>query len=502
MARNGFRAGVLFSHCIRVWEDALFERRSALLGFTSRLQDLVLTALAFPVAYWLRLRIVARLASARVVRPAIYPLHEYLSLFAAILVIWFLGGYVLRTYRDVHIRNYREVAGDIAKLVALGLIALNAGLYLFGAEYVSRAFVLTIGAVDFVLLVAGRWALLWGGGWLRNKLQRHHHCLIVGVGSAARELAAVIESSETSGLRLIGFVAPDVDSTPQVSGLKSQYPVFALNDAFGILRNRVVDEIFFAVGKDDLERMAPLIGRCHEEGIRTRVDLGFLPQTFPRVHLENLRNIPLLTLGSTPNNELALFAKRAADLILSACALVFLSPLLIFLAVLVRLTSPGPILYRQTRCGLNGRRFTLYKFRSMVADAEARRGELEPLNEVRGAAFKISDDPRCTRVGRWLRKFSLDELPQFWNVLWGDMSLVGPRPPLPEEVEKYEPWQRRRLRMRPGLTCSWTLEGRNRLSFDRLAQFDLAYIDNWSLWLDVKIFIKTIPHVALGRGAS
>ena len=141
----------------------------------------------------------------------------------------------------------------------------------------------------------------------------------------------------------------------------------------------------------------------------------------------------------------------------------------------------------------------------MCADLGARkiREELEALNEVDGPVFKIRNDPRCTPFGRLMRKFSLDELPQLWNVLMGDMSFVGPRPPIPAEVERYEPWQRRRLRMRPGLTCLWTLEGRNRLlSFDRLVQFDLAYIDNWSLWLDLKIFLKTIPHVALGRGAS
>ena len=176
---------------------------------------------------------------------------------------------------------------------------------------------------------------------------------------------------------------------------------------------------------------------------------------------------------------------------------------MLVIAALIRMTSEGPVLYRQTRCGLNGRRFTLYKFRSMVVDAEALRPELEALNEIDGAAFKIAADPRRTPLGRWLRKFSLDELPQLWNVLRGDMSFVGPRPPVPEEVERYLPWQRRRLRMRPGLTCLWTLEGRNRLAkFDRLVQFDLAYIDNWSLWLDLKIFLKTIPHVALGRGAS
>jgi exopolysaccharide biosynthesis polyprenyl glycosylphosphotransferase len=312
----------------------------------------------------------------------------------------------------------------------------------------------------------------------------------------------LIEQSEPMGLRLIGFVDPGTQAQSRISGLKSQYPVFALADAYGILQNHVVDELLFAVNNDELERLESLIDRCHKEGIRTRVDLGFFPRTFPRVHLENLRHVPLLTLGSTPDNEFALFAKRAADLMVSALALIVLAPLLLILAILVRLSSPGPILYRQTRCGLNGRRFTLYKFRSMVANAEELRPDLEALNELEGPAFKMKHDPRCTPAGRWLRKFSLDELPQLWNVLIGDMSFVGPRPPLPPEVERYAPWQRRRLRMRPGLTCLWTLEGRNRLSFDRLVQFDLAYIDNWSLWLDLKIFLKSIPHVASGRGAS
>jgi len=481
----------------------LFERRSALLGFIARLHDLLLTVVAFLVAYWVRAQVLTDLLGPRLVRPEIYPLTQYASLLLWIVVVWLVSGYILGIYRDVELRNRRELATDAAKLVVLSILLLNAGLYLFRADYVSRAFVLTIGAVDLVLLTVGRWTLVWGGSWWRDKVRTHHHCLIVGTGPAARELAKLIEQSEPLGLRLIGFVSTGAHLKEPLAGRHSSYPVFTLDQAHGILKNHVVDELLCAVGPDDLERLAPLIGRCHEEGIRTRVDLGFLPQTFPRVHMENLRHVPLLTLGSAPNDEFALLAKRSADAVVSASALVILSPLMLLVALFIRLTSRGPVLHRQTRCGLNGRRFTLYKFRSMVADAEALRTELEPLNEMDGAAFKINEDPRRTPVGRWLRKFSLDELPQLWNVLRGDMSLVGPRPPLPEEVERYEPWQRRRLRMRPGLTCLWTLEGRNRLlKFDRLVQFDLAYIDNWSLWLDLKIFLKTIPRVALGRGAS
>ena len=480
----------------------MFERRSALLGAISRLVDLVLTALSFPVAYWVRMHVLTRMVGSDVVQPAIYPFGMYWSLFAGILVLWFLIGHFVCIYRDIELRTRQQLIGDAAKLIILGVVALNAALYFVRADYISRAFILTIAAVDFMLLVAGRIALLGGSRRLRERLQRFHYCLIVGLGQNARELASLIEQSEPMGLRLIGFVNPGVESESRIGGLKSQYPIFALADAYGILQNHVVDELLFAVNNDELESLEPLIDRCHKEGIRTRVDLGFFPRTFARVHLENLRHVPLLTLGSTPNNEFALFAKRVADIVVSALALIVLSPLMLALAILVRLTSPGPILYRQTRCGLNGRRFTLYKFRSMVANADKLRAELDGLNEVEGPAFKMKNDPRCTPLGRWLRKFSLDELPQLWNVLIGEMSFVGPRPPLPQEVERYAPWQRRRLRMRPGLTCLWTLEGRNRLSFDRLVQFDLAYIDNWSLWLDLKIFLKTIPHVALGRGAS
>ena len=172
------------------------------------------------------------------------------------------------------------------------------------------------------------------------------------------------------------------------------------------------------------------------------------------------------------------------------------------LALAIKLTSRGPILYRQTRCGLGGRRFTLYKFRSMRTGADQDREALLPLNELDGPVFKIRDDPRCTAVGRFMRRFSLDELPQLFNILKGDMSFVGPRPPLPEEVERYERWQRRRLRMQPGLTCLWALEGRNQLNFRRWMELDLQYIDTWSPVLDWKILLKTIPVVLIGRGAS
>src|SRR5438445_4403649 len=223
----------------------MFERRSALLGFISSLLDLALTALSFPVAYWVRMRVLTRMLGSDVVRPRIYPFSMYWPLFAAILVIWFLIGHFLRTYRDIELRSRQQLIGDAAKLIILGVVALNAALYFVRADYISRAFILTIAVVDFMLLVAGRVALLGGSRRLREKLQRFYYCLIVGLGQNARELASLIEQSEPMGLRLIGFVNPGVESESRIGGLKSQYPIFALADIYGIRQNHVVNQLIF-----------------------------------------------------------------------------------------------------------------------------------------------------------------------------------------------------------------------------------------------------------------
>ena len=209
----------------------------------------------------------------------------------------------------------------------------------------------------------------------------------------------------------------------------------------------------------------------------------------------------MLTVSATPRQPVALLGKRVIDLVGAAVALVVLSPVCLIATILVKTTSKGPVFFAQERSGLNGRTFKLYKFRSMYRDAEARRASLASRNEMSGPVFKIKDDPRITPVGKWMRRFSVDELPQLWNVLAGDMSLVGPRPPIPDEVKKYERWQRRRLSMKPGITCLWQVSGRNAIDFEDWMRLDLAYIDTWSLRLDVQILLRTVPVVLTARGA-
>ena len=462
------------------------------------MHDLGVTCVAFVVAYLLRTLLVHfEFFSEHL--PGIYPFSHYVPLMIAFLLVWAFVGYFSSFYRDLELSNPIQLVLNIVSQLAIVLVVIYAGLYVSRRGDVSRSYVLLIGAVDFVLLVLGRALSYWGVSLMRDRLRRYHYLLIVGCGPRAREMATLIEESRGMGLRLLGFVDPDLEGSS--NSKLSAYDVFPLAAVGGILQNHVIDEVMFAVDLQTLARLERVMQHCAELGIRTRVQLEFLPPAYSRIYLENFRDVQLLSLSSAPDSELRLFFKRVFDVVLSFASLVVLSPLMAAIAAMIRITSPGPVFFQQTRCGLGGRRFTVYKFRSMINNAEQMRAELHQLNELDGPVFKISDDPRITPVGRWLRRFSLDELPQLWNVFRGDMSFVGPRPAVPEEVEQYEDWQRRRLRMRPGLTCIWVLEGRSHVDFNRWMQLDLKYIDNWSLWLDAKIFLRTIPIVLSGRGA-
>jgi exopolysaccharide biosynthesis polyprenyl glycosylphosphotransferase len=459
--------------------------------------------LAFVGSYWLRGSIIPQLAPAFPLLPSkpIYPLGWYVPLLIIMVGIWLAAGYILGVYRGKELRERRRAVSDASKQVAISALMLAAGLYFVKGVEVSRLLLAGFIGLAWLFQVGTRLAYIEVAPRLREKLGTREHVLLVGTGQTAQQLASLVLENERRGLYLVGFVDPNGKGEPTDFASFGR-PVWPMAEVGRVLRQHVVDQVFFAASKKELGQLEDLLLLCEEEGIRVRVHLRLFPHLLSRVYVEELGPVPLLTFSSTPENELHLLAKRSADVVGASMLLVLFSPLLVLLGAVVKLTSRGPILYRQQRCGVGGRRFTLYKFRSMVPDAEERRAQLEALNEAERPAFKMKNDPRCTSMGRWMRRFSLDELPQLWNVLKGDMSFVGPRPPLPDEVEKYERWQRRRLRMRPGLTCLWALEGRSQLSFARWMQLDLLYIDTWSLWLDLKIFLKTIPRVLTGRGAA
>ncbi len=474
----------------------MFSRRSRFISFSCVLNDVLATVVAFLFAYGLRVWVSEGIWHLH----PLYRFGKYVPVLAAALVLFPLFGYALGAYRQIEFQRTRDIASDLVKMVALGMLALFAGLFVTRAEFVSRSFLLAFGTFEFLLVAISRWVFLASTSWLRSQPERVRNFVIVGTTPGAMEVASLLEQGERFGLRLLAFVSTTAEP-PCMPELQDSYSVLPKERLSELLHNRVVDEVVFAVGKEELTRLEPLMQQCEEEGVPMRVHLDFLPRGFSHVFVEHLSHIPLLTFASSPQNDFALLFKRCVDILVSAIALIALSPVLLMLAVLIKLTSPGPVFYRQTRCGVGGRRFTLLKFRSMVANGDELFPDLQKLNEVDGPVFKMRNDPRCTPVGRWMRTLSLDEFPQLWNVLRGDMSLVGPRPPLPHEVEQYEPWQRRRLRIRPGMTCLWALEGRSHLRFDRWVKLDLLYIDNWSVWLDFKILLKTIPAVLSGRGA-
>jgi len=415
------------------------------------------------------------------------------------MVVWVALGIWWQTYDRIDSAHPRVILSDAFRQCALG--SMSVVLFEFALRLdLSRAFLGLFGALTWMLLCVFRLNAGRILGLVRREFGAPSYVMVVGLGEPALRIGRQIEAAADYGIRLSGFLAEADDAAPEEVELAAKYPVRPLAQLPDLLRRHVIDEIIFAVDSRHIAELEEVFLLCDEEGVRTRVAVDFFPHVNSQVYLDRLGVSPLLTFSATPHDEILLLVKRITDVVLAGAALVIVSPVMLLIAFLVKVTSPGPVIFRQTRCGLNGRKFTFYKFRSMCQDAEAMRASLEHLN-TKSTVFKIHKDPRLTGVGRWLRKFSIDEWPQLWNVVKGDMSLVGPRPPLPEEVEQYKRWQRRRLRMRPRLTCLWVVNGRDSVDFETWMKMDMQYIDTWSLGLDWKIILRTIPQVLSGRGA-
>jgi len=457
------------------------------------LGDILATVLAFFGAYALRGSFPEE-AYAR-----LFPLSMYINLLWIILPVWSLIFYLVGSYNYWRGEKWLRETWKIFKAIFLSSLVLGFFVFAFKYQFVSRIFISLFAIYDLILIVVFRYLtrqliIFWG-----SKSQHNRNIVILGLNGHAWKLARSIEKNRDLGFYFLGFLS--LKEGEQLSNYKG-YPILGTaQDLPSILDNKVIDEVIFAVTQEELIKLSDLLLLCEERGITTRVVLNIFPHTISKTHLEEMDGFSLLTFSTTPQNELLLLMCRIFDIIGSLFLIGLFAPIFLLITLSIRLDSPGPILYRQTRCGLNGRRFTLYKFRSMVQDAEERKKDLINFNLMKGPVFKMKNDPRVTRVGRFLRRLSLDELPQLFNVLKGDMGFVGPRPPLPEEVKQYEGWQRRRLSMKPGITGLWQVSGRNEIDFQDWIKLDLEYIDNWSLWLDFKIILKTVPAVLSGKGA-
>ncbi len=470
----------------------MFNRRKSFLRVRLALTDSLLTAVAFIVAYLIRQSLPA-------LREFYFAKPLFVELLCGVIVTWLAAGLAVGAYQAPAFHDTGRTLSRIFRQALWGGTVMIGLLYLLKLGDVSRSFMLLFVALNTLMLLTGRLLVpVLGGGAAGGGTAKRHY-VIVGTGDEALQVARLVKAEGGPAAVVLGFVRESAES-PTTLAEAGPARVWELDELNQLLKDHVVDEVIFAVDWQRLRSLEQVFESCEDEGVKVRLVVNFFPNMVSQVSLDRLSDLPLLTFVTTPDNDYLLFVKRTFDVVVtSAMALVFALPsLAVILAI--RLSSSGPILFRQQRCGLNGRVFTLYKFRSMFADAAQRRQEVAALNEMDGPVFKIANDPRITPVGRFLRKFSIDEWPQLINVLKGDMSLVGPRPPLPEEVAQYQQWQRRRLRMRPGLTCLWVLEGQNQLDFVSWMKADMHYIDHWSLALDLRILLQTIPHVLSGKG--
>jgi len=390
-----------------------------------------------------------------------------------------------------------EIVGRLAGAGLVSTLLLTATTYLSGAPLAPK-FPLLFGAAQFSILMIERLALFEILRLARRLGRNTRNVLIVGSGPRAVSVRRRIEDNPHWGLRVLGFL-DDADSP--VSAEIDAAALRKLIEVRRILRDEVVDEVIVAAPRSMFTAIGPVVSACGEAGVPFNLLADVFGEYLPPPQVTRFGSLAALRFAPVHHSQTRVAVKRAFDLLGASIGLAASAPVLALAAIAIKLTSPGPALFRQTRCGLYGRRFTLYKLRTMVNEAEGLKEALAHLNEMSGPVFKVRNDPRITPLGRWLRRFSIDELPQLWNVLRGHMSLVGPRPALPPEVAQYETFERRRLSMRPGLTCLWQVGGRNRVSsFEEWVRMDLEYIDAWSLTLDLRILVQTIPVVLRASG--
>jgi exopolysaccharide biosynthesis polyprenyl glycosylphosphotransferase len=474
-------------------------RRQVLLNLL-KLFDLALMVLAFGFATVVVSH--ASMASLENVLAMRIKLSNFL-IFTALLFCWHMIFSMCGMYASHRLSSRRDEILDLAKAITLGTLLLFVGHYAFRIKLIMPEFIGAFWAAGILAGIMSRLALRTFLAQVRIHGRNLRNMVIVGTNPRGLQFANKMKKNPALGYRILGFVDHDRAETIDLASSGFQRVAdFASLPAF--LRKNVVDEVVIALPMRSMHEEASNVAvLCEEQGILIRFASTLFDLKLARNRVEQIEGDSLITHYTGSLEGWPVVIKRVIDIVGSAVLLLFLSPILLFAALLIKLTSPGPIMFVQQRLGVGKRHFGIFKFRTMVVDAEKRMKEIEHLNEVTGPVFKIKNDPRITPIGKFLRKTSIDELPQLLNVFKGDMSLVGPRPLPIRDYEGFsEDWQRRRFSVRPGITCLWQIGGRSSISFEKWMELDLQYIDKWSLWLDLEILLKTIPAVLRGSGAA
>jgi exopolysaccharide biosynthesis polyprenyl glycosylphosphotransferase len=404
-----------------------------------------------------------------------------------------------RFYTSLRMKSFKDIIFMVLRAALAEFFVLGALVFLFQAKTTSRYFFGLFLGLNYGLILAEKLGARVFLSSIRRRGFNYRQVLVIGTGGNAVRLIQSLRKNAHWGYVPCGVLVPGSATVGAVENV----PVWgALSDLEVLVRQKTIDEIIFALDRIDAGEVSEQMALCERLGIPTRFSLGLFDLPQSKIMFSHMDQIPLLTFYTTLRTPFEAIVKRLMDIIISVVGLSLTAILFPWIALRIQMQSPGPTLFKQRRVGENGRVFSCYKFRTMVVDAEAKKAELQAQNKMAGPLFKLDQDPRVFPFGSFLRKSSLDELPQFFNIFRGDMSVVGTRPPTPDEVKQYESHYRRRLSIRPGLTGLWQVSGRNEIrDFEDVLKLDLNYIDNWSFWFDVKIVAKTIWTAFTKKGA-
>jgi exopolysaccharide biosynthesis polyprenyl glycosylphosphotransferase len=466
--------------------------------------DLLLMAIVFGLSTLPQYERVGRISLAEVFELRVK--LGSLLLFVSFLVIWhlLLNGFGLYTSR--RLRRRRDEVWDITRATTLGTAVIAVFALVFHIWTVNRVFLGVFWVSSTFLMIGSRIAIRAALASARRHGRNTRNMLVIGTNPRALAFVKRVQHKPELGYRILGFADDSWAGIEEAK--KHRLPMVSdLDSLHTYMRRNVVDEVILALPIRSYHTYSSEVAAaCERQGIIVRSLPNIFDLKESRHRAEEFDGDAIVSHETTITDFWGLATKRAIDIFVSLIVIIFLSPVMLLAALLVRLTSPGPIFFVQKRLGLNKRTFQIYKFRTMVSDAEARLKEIEHKNEANGPVFKIKKDPRITLVGAFLRKTSIDELPQLFNVLKGEMSLVGPRPLQVRDYELFEThcgdWQRKRFSVRPGITCLWQIMGRSSTTFERWMELDLQYIRTWSVWLDLEILARTVPAVLKGSGAA
>lgn len=465
----------------------MLKNRSEQIQYTVRLADALICIAAFFLAYW--------------ARSAIGPIESWTWMLAISLALHFISYPYFGFYQSIRLKSVSHLIGMVLKAFLAEFFILGSLVFFVQAKTTSRYFFVLFLGINYGLVLTEKIGARVLLSTIRRRGYNFRQVLIAGTGQNASRVIAALQKNKHWGYLPCGLLR-EAGADPHIQEVDGVEVWGSIANLEAVVNQRAVDEIYFALDKFDSKEITEQVTLCEILGIPARFSLGLFGLLNSKVTFSELDNLPVITFYTTLMTPAEAMLKRVIDVCIALVGLAITAALYPWIRWRIQKESPGPVIFKQVRVGENGRRFKCYKFRTMILDAEAKKHELAAANRMDGPMFKVDSDPRVTQFGTFLRKTSLDELPQFFNILRGDMSVVGTRPPTPDEVSQYKTHFRRRLSIRPGLTGLWQVSGRNEIRrFEDVLALDLKYIDHWSIWLDVRIILRTIWVAVFRRGA-